>query len=45
MQEQEVIKILQSDLKFTNASIKKLKIFVKRIIDANQEHNLISNLL
>ena len=42
MQEQEVIKILQSDLKFTNASIKKLKIFVKRIIDANQEHNLIS---
>tara|TARA_Y100000389_G_C17446570_1_gene511987 strand:+ start:353 stop:961 length:609 start_codon:yes stop_codon:yes gene_type:complete len=42
MQEQDVIKILQSDLKFTNASIKKLKIFVKRIIDANQEHNLIS---
>jgi 16S rRNA (guanine527-N7)-methyltransferase len=42
MQEQEVINILQSELRFTNTSIKKLKIFVKRVIDANQEHNLIS---
>ncbi len=42
MQEQEVIKSLQSDLKFSDSSINKLKIFVKSVIDANKEHNFIS---
>ena len=42
MQEQEVIKSLQSDLKFNDSSIKKLKIFVKSVIDVNKEHNFIS---
>ena len=42
MQEQDVIKSLQSDLKFSDSSINKLKIFVKSVIDANKEHNFIS---
>mgnify|MGYP006439165389 CR=1 FL=1 len=42
MREQEVIKTIQSKLKFTDASIRKLKIFAKSVIDANREHNLIS---
>ena len=42
MREQEVIKTIQSELKFTDASIRKLKIFAKSVIDANREHNLIS---
>ena len=42
MQEQEVIKSLQSDLKFNDSSIKKLKFFVKSVIDVNKEHNFIS---
>ena len=42
MQEQEVIKSLQSDLKFNDTSINKLKIFVKNVIDVNKEHNFIS---
>ena len=42
MQEQEVIKSLQSDLKFNDSSINKLKIFVKSVIDVNKEHNFIS---
>ena len=42
MRKEEVIKIIQSELKFTDASIKKLKIFAKSVIDANQEHNFIS---
>jgi len=42
MQEQEVIKLLQSELKFSDTSINKLKIFVQNVIDANKEHNFIS---
>ena len=42
MQEQNVIKLLKSDLKFSDSSIGKLRIFVKSVIDANKEHNLIS---
>ena len=42
MQEQNVIKILQSDLDFSDSSINKLKIFTKHLIEANQSHNLIS---
>ena len=42
MQEANVIKLLKSDLKFSDESIGKLKIFVKNVIDANKEHNLIS---
>jgi len=42
MQEPNVIKFLKSDLKFSDESIGKLKIFVKNVIDANKEHNLIS---
>jgi 16S rRNA (guanine527-N7)-methyltransferase len=42
MQEPNVIKLLKSDLKFSDESIGKLKIFVKNVIDANKEHNLIS---
>ena len=42
MQEQNVIKLLKSDLKFSDSSIDKLRIFVKSVIDANKEHNLIS---
>jgi len=42
MQEPDVIKLLQSYLKFSDSSINKLKIFAKRVIDANKEHNFIS---
>ena len=42
MQEHEVIKSLQSDLRFSVSSVNKLKIFVKSVIDANKEHNFIS---
>ena len=42
MQKQNVIKLLKSDLKFSDSSIDKLIIFVKSVIDANKEHNLIS---
>ena len=35
MQEQNVIKLLKSDLKFSDSSIGKLRIFVKSVIDAN----------
>jgi hypothetical protein len=34
MQEQNVIKLLKSDLKFSDSSINKLRIFVKSVIDA-----------
>ena len=42
MQKQNVIKLLKSDLKFSDLSIGKLIIFVKSVIDANKKHNLIS---
>ena len=42
MQEQEVIKILQEDLKFSKNSIIKLKLFSESLIMANQKHNFIS---
>ncbi|MDC3156986.1 16S rRNA (guanine(527)-N(7))-methyltransferase RsmG [Candidatus Pelagibacter bacterium] len=42
MQEQEVIKILQKDLKFTDQSIDKLKMFEEEILKANKRHNYIS---
>ena len=42
MQEQNVINLLKSDLKFSDSSIGKLIIFVKSVIDANKKHNLIS---
>jgi len=42
MQEPNVIKLLKSDLKFSESSIGKLRIFVESVIDANKEHNLIS---
>jgi len=42
MQEQEVIKILQEDLKFTDLSIDKLKMFVEEILKANKRYNFIS---
>jgi len=42
MQDQEVKKILSSELNFDETSIKKLEIFVKSVILANQKHNLIS---
>ena len=42
MQEQDVIKVLQSDLNFKDASINKLQIFVKSLIAANQKYNFIS---
>ena len=42
MQEQKVIKILQEDLKFTDQSIDKLKMFVEEILKANKRHNFIS---
>jgi 16S rRNA (guanine527-N7)-methyltransferase len=42
MQEQEVIKSLQSNLRFNDSTINKLKIFVKKVIDVNKEHNFIS---
>ena len=42
MQEQEVIKILQEDLNFSNNSIIKLKSFSESLIMANKKHNFIS---
>ena len=42
MQETDVVKILQKDLNFKDHSINKLKLFVKRLITANQKHNFIS---
>jgi len=42
MQEQEVIKILKEDLKFSDVSIAKLKLFSESLIKANQKHNFIS---
>ena len=42
MQEPNVIKLLKSDLKFSDSSIGKLRIFVKSVIVANKGHNLIS---
>ena len=42
MREENVIKLLKSDLKFSDSSIGKLRIFVKSVIDANLKHNLIS---
>ena len=42
MREENVIKLLKSDLKFSDSSINKLRIFVKSVIDANVKHNLIS---
>ena len=42
MQEQDVIKILQVDLKFTDESINKLKMFEKELLKANKKHNFIS---
>jgi len=42
MQEQNVIKLLKSDLNFSDLSINKLRVFVKSVIDANVKHNLIS---
>ena len=42
MQEPNVIKLLKSDLNFSDLSINKLRVFVKSVIDANVKHNLIS---
>ena len=42
MGEQDVIKILQSELNFNDNSIKKLKLFSKGLIAANKNHNFIS---
>ena len=42
MQEQEVIKILKEDLKFSDVSVAKLKLFSESLIKANQKHNFIS---
>ena len=42
MQEQEVIKILQEELRFTDQSIDKLKMFETELLKANKKHNLIS---
>ena len=42
MQELEVIKILQEDLKFTDQSIDKLKMFETELLGANKKHNLIA---
>ena len=42
MQEQEVIKILQQELKFTDQSIDKLKMFVTELLIANKKHNFIA---
>jgi 16S rRNA (guanine527-N7)-methyltransferase len=42
MQEHEVIKILNSQLQFSEKSITKLKIFKNEIILANKKHNFIS---
>ena len=42
MQEQEVIKILQDELNFTDLSIDKLKMFETELLNANKKHNFIS---
>jgi|TARA_B110000438_G_C15735870_1_gene616298 16S rRNA (guanine527-N7)-methyltransferase len=42
MQEQEVIKILQEELKFTDQSIDKLQVFKIELLKANKKHNFIS---
>ena len=42
MQEREVIKILQEQLKFTNQSIDKLKILETELLKANRKHNFIA---
>ncbi len=42
MQELEVIKILQEELKFTDQSIDKLKMFQTELLKANKKHNLIA---
>ena len=42
MQELKVIKILQEELKFTDQSIDKLKMFECELLKANKKHNFIS---
>ena len=42
MQEQEVIKILQEELEFTDQSIDKLKMLRTELISANGKHNFIA---
>ena len=42
MREQEVIKILQKELKFTDQSIDKLKMFVTELLNANKKYNFIA---
>ena len=42
MQKLEVIKILKEDLKFSNTSIDKLKMFEIYLLKANKKHNFIS---
>ena len=42
MQEHDVIKILQEDLKFTDQSIDKLKMLETELLKVNQKHNFIS---
>ena len=41
MHEQEVIKILKDDLNFSLEAIKKLELFAKKLIFANQKYNFI----
>ena len=42
MQEDEVLNILQNDLKFSENSLSKLKLYVKELLICNKRHNLIS---
>ena len=42
MQDIEVIKILKEELKFTDQSIEKLKIFEMELLKANKKHNFIA---
>ena len=42
MQEQEVIKILQEELEFTDQSIDKLKMFETELLKVNAKHNFIA---
>ena len=42
MQELEVIKILQEELKFTDQSIDKLKMLETELLIANKKHNFIA---
>ena len=42
MQEQEVIKILQDELNFTDLSIDKLKMFETELLNVNKKHNFIA---